>query len=150
MKNRKTARLHPSVFFCTTAFHLQITYAEKKKCVASQMNLFIIFFVSWFILLDIFSLFPSLSHSSLTHIHRNHLRIELKSLPQTVVQLINHLPASFHGDRAICRVRQRVRDGGSETSISSVIKEKWKIKVWSAGRNIVCEAGNNRNNKGGL
>lgn len=128
VKNRKAARLHLSVFFCVTAFNFWTTYVEKKSCAASQKYLVLFFCFPvrtlWYIFLISFT-FPSFSRS-LTH--RNHLRIELESFPHTVVQLINHLPASFHGDRVICRVRQTGRVGGSETSISSVIKEKWETE----------------------
>lgn len=95
---------------------------------------------------EIFSLFPSLSHPSLipSH-HRNHLRIELESFPQTVVQLINHLPASFHGDRVICRVRQTesrgLRDQHFLSYQGEVKNTTCSAKVWSVGRKIVCEAG---------
>lgn len=89
----------------------------------------------------IYSLFPSLSHPFLvpSH-HRNYLRIELESFPQTVVQLINHLPASFHGDRVICRVRQTEWVGGSQLSWRSEKQNMFSSSL-ECRQDIVCEAG---------
>lgn len=91
-----------TLFFCVSAFNLRTTYEGKKNRCWLTASLTLFSRISLLFFLYFLKYFPYFLRFSLTQIHKTYLRIDLKSFPQTAIQLINHLPASFHGDRVIC------------------------------------------------